>query len=85
MNAPPKPPTAPKAYFTHAINGVTYKMNRYGVVFAPTTPDPHFPGYGNLNFAEPAERDAVKVAARDAGHSYKLIGHGWNSSEHWNF
>lgn len=74
-------------YFTTIINGVTYRMNRYGVVFAPTTPDPHLnlPGFGLLNFAEPKERDAVKDAATAAGFSYRLIGSGWNISELWNF
>lgn len=52
---------------TIVLDGVPYRLNRFGVVFAPDTPDPHFPGWANVNFADHATTNRVLQAARALG------------------
>jgi hypothetical protein len=76
-----------KGFFTHTLNGQVWRMNRHGVVMSQVQPDTalNLPGFGRVEFAPLAISDAVKAAAQQAGHKYRLTGSGWNISELWNF
>lgn len=47
------------------IDGVTYRMNRHGVVFAPSSPDV-FDGWETVNFAPSDKRSLMRELARPA-------------------
>ena len=52
-------------------DGTEYRMNRFGVVFAPSTPDPHLTGFANINFAETDTTHAVIAKAIALGATLK--------------
>jgi hypothetical protein len=52
---------------TIEIDNVQYRMNRYGVVFAPEIPISWLPGWVEFDFAPPEIRDRVLDAAYELG------------------
>lgn len=55
----------PKGLAAFDANGIRHHINRYGVVFAPSTPD-LFEGWATLNFGDDTVRDAVRSLIRPA-------------------
>lgn len=57
----------PKGMAAVAIDGTTYRVNRYGVVFAPNQPDfPLGPCWETVHFAERDVADTVRDLIRPA-------------------
>jgi hypothetical protein len=62
-----------------------FRMNKFGVVFRPDKPDPFLTGMMNYDFADAAEIETVKTAAKQAGHTYALQRRGGGYEEIWTF
>jgi hypothetical protein len=62
---------------TITLDGVPYRLNRFGVVFAPDTPDIHLPGYVGVNFASYETSHRVITAATALGMTVKR----WEGAE----